>query len=127
MRREIYTEACFPGNRSRSGFDFSSSETETLVRELHRSDLIDDANNVAFVGGPGTAKTPFATAIGVRISSQSCRFYSTVELVKCPRADESTGTIQIDRQSPRPPDLVILDELGCLPFDPQPEQCSSIC
>ena len=59
--------ARFPAYRDLNGFDFTSSEiNEALVRQLHRCDFIDDANNIVLIGGPGTGKTHIATAIGVR-------------------------------------------------------------
>ena len=55
--------ARFPAYRDLAGFDFASSEVnEALVRQLHRCDFLDDANNIVLVGGPGTGKTHIATA-----------------------------------------------------------------
>lgn len=62
--------ARFPAYRDLNGFDFSSSDVnEALVRQLHRCDFLQDANNIVLVGGPGTGKTHIATAIGSRPSS----------------------------------------------------------
>jgi hypothetical protein len=59
--------ARFPAYRDLSGFDFTSSEVnEALVRQLHRCDFLEDANNIVLIGGPGTGKTHIATAIGVQ-------------------------------------------------------------
>ena len=59
--------ARFPAYRDLNGFDFSSSEiNEALVRQLHRCDFLDDANNIVLVGGPGTGKTHIATALGIQ-------------------------------------------------------------
>ena len=45
--------ARFPAYRDLAGFDFASSEVnETLVRQLHRCDFIEPADNVVLVGGP---------------------------------------------------------------------------
>ena len=64
--------ARFPVYRDLAGFDFASSEVnEALVRQLHRCEFMDDANNVVLVGGPGTGKTHVATAVvrAVRVNS----------------------------------------------------------
>src|SRR3546814_10819000 len=44
--------ARFPVYRDLAGFDFTSSEVnEALVRQLHRCDFIDIADNIVLVGG----------------------------------------------------------------------------
>ena len=59
--------AKFPAYRDLSGFEFDQSTVdEALIRSLHRCEFLDDAQNVVFVGGPGTGKTHLATAIGVQ-------------------------------------------------------------
>jgi DNA replication protein DnaC len=59
--------ARFPNYRDLAGFDFASSEVnETLARQLHRCESMEDAHNVVLVGGPGAGKTHLATAVGVR-------------------------------------------------------------
>ena len=59
--------AKFPVYRDLAGFDFAHSEVnEALVRNLHRCEFIDKANNVVLVGGPGTGKTHIATALGIQ-------------------------------------------------------------
>jgi DNA replication protein DnaC len=77
--------ARFPAYKDLTGFDFTSSEVnEALVRQLHRCEFIDNADNVVLVGGPGTGKTHLATALGVQAVEhhrKKVRFFSTVELV----------------------------------------------
>ena len=59
--------ARFPAYRDLAGFDFANSEVnEALVRQLHRCEFMDDAQNLVLVGGPGTGKTHIATALGVQ-------------------------------------------------------------
>ena len=59
--------ARFPAYKDLTGFDFASSEVnEAMVRQLHRGDFIDGANNVVLIGGPGTGKTHIATALGIQ-------------------------------------------------------------
>jgi len=50
--------ARFPAYRDLAGFAFPESQVdEALVLALHRCEFIEDAQNVVFVGGPGTGKT----------------------------------------------------------------------
>lgn len=45
--------ARFPAYKDLAGFDFASSEVnEAMVRQLHRGEFIDGADNVVLIGGP---------------------------------------------------------------------------
>jgi DNA replication protein DnaC len=112
--------ARFPAYKDLTGFDFASSEiNEALVRQLHRCDFTDNAHNLVLIGGPGTGKTHVATAIGVQAVEhhrKKVRFFSTVELVNALEQEKAQGKVgQLSDRLGRL-DIVILDELGYLPF-----------
>jgi DNA replication protein DnaC len=112
--------ARFPAYKDLTGFDFASSEiNEALARQLHRCDFTDNAHNLVLIGGPGTGKTHIATAIGVQAVEhhrKKVRFFSTVELVNALEQEKVLGKVgQLSDRLARL-DLVILDELGYLPF-----------
>ena len=114
--------ARFPAYKDLTGFDFTSSEVaEALVRQLHAGEFMAGAHNVVLIGGPGTGKTHIATALGVQAVEhhrKKVRFFATVDLVNAleqEKALNKAGQLA-DRLSKL--DLVILDELGYLPFSP---------
>ena len=114
--------ARFPAYKDLAGFDFASSEVnEAMVRQLHRCEFIDGADNVVLIGGPGTGKTHIATALGVQAVEhhrKKVRFFSTVDLVNALEQEKALNRAgQIAERLLRL-DLVILDELGYLPFSP---------
>ena len=112
--------ARFPAYKDLSGFDFAASEiNEATVRQLHRCEFMDGAQNVVLIGGPGTGKTHVATAIGVQAVEhhrRKVRFFSTIELVNVLEQEKAKGKAGQLAESLVRLDLVILDELGYLPF-----------
>ena len=74
---------------------------------------------MVLVGGPGTGKTHIATALGIQAIEQHrqrVRFFSTVELVNALEQEKSQGKAGQLAHRLVHTDLVILDELGYLPF-----------
>lgn len=112
--------ARFPAHRDLAGFEFTqASVDESLVRTLHRGTFIDAAHNVVLIGGPGTGKTHLATAIGIEAiqrHGKRVRFFSTVELVNALEQEKLQGKAGQIAHRLVYMDLVILDELGYLPF-----------
>jgi DNA replication protein DnaC len=112
--------AKFPAYRDLSGFDFASSmANEALIRQLCGGDFMDTAQNVVFVGGPGTGKTHLATAISIQAIEhlhRRVRFFSTIELVNALEKEKQQGKAGQIAARLTHADLVILDEMGYLPF-----------
>jgi DNA replication protein DnaC len=112
--------AKFPAYRDLSGFDFASSmANEALIRQLCGGDFMDTAQNVVFVGGPGTGKTHLATAISIQAIEhlhRRVRFFSTIELVNALEKEKQQGKAGQIATRLMHTDLVVLDEMGYLPF-----------
>lgn len=60
--------ARFPAYKDLSCFDFAASEVrEALVRQFHRCEFMDAAENVVLIGGPGTGKSHVAVVLKARL------------------------------------------------------------
>jgi DNA replication protein DnaC len=112
--------AKFPVHRDLAGFDFEVSPVDRkLVTQLAGCEFTRAAHNAVLVGGPGTGKSHLATAIGVAGITEHgkrVRFYSTVDLVNALEREKAQGKAGRIAGSLLRMDLVILDELGYLPF-----------
>ena len=111
--------ARLPAVKDLDAFVFDDTPiNEGLVRSLYSGSFLPGRRNVVLVGGTGTGKTHLATAITTNVVRAGARgrYFNTVDLVN--RLEEETrlgkaGTLaaQLSRL-----DLVVLDELGYLPF-----------
>src|SRR5471030_715055 len=112
--------AKFPVHRDLAGFDFDGSPVDRqLVMQLASMTFTEGAHNLVLVGGPGSGKTHLATAIGVAgimHHGKRVRFYSTVDLANALEQEKAQGRAGRIAASLLRLDLVILDELGYLPF-----------
>jgi len=121
IRYQLHS-AKFPVHRDLAGFDFAQSKVDqALIDELATLAFTEQAHNVVFIGGTGTGKTHLATALGVAgitRHNKRVRFYSTVDLVNLLEQEKATGKAGKLAFSLLRMDLVILDELGYLPFSP---------
>ena len=112
--------ARFPLHRDLAGFDFEASPVDRrLITELSDLAFSEVAHNAVLIGGPGTGKTHLATALGVSgitRHGRRVRFFSTVDLVNALEQEKAAGKAGRLAANLLNVDLVILDELGYLPF-----------
>ena len=113
------TAAKLPVIKDLSSFVFEGSPiNQGLVRSLHDGAFLANRRNLVLIGGTGTGKTHLAIAITANVVRAGARgrFFNLVDLVN--RLEDETrrgkaGTLaaQLARL-----DLIVLDELGYLPF-----------
>jgi DNA replication protein DnaC len=112
--------ARFPAHRDLAGFKYNESVVnEAQVRTLHGCEFLDETENIVFIGDPGTGKTHITTAIGVQAIvhyHRRVRFLSTIELVNARKLEKLNARQGRLANRLGHVDLVILDELGYLPF-----------
>lgn len=112
--------AKFPVHRDLTGFDFEQSKVDReLIHELATLSFTEAAHNAVVIGGTGTGKSHLATVLGVSGitgHAKRVRFYSTVNLVNLLEQVKAAGKAGRLAFSLLRMDLVILDELGYLPF-----------
>ncbi len=111
--------ARFPAYRDLSGFDFTHTRRRNACAPLHRGDFMTQKLKVSCWRRAGPGKTHLATAIGVHAIAhlrRRVRFFSTVELVNELEREKAMGKAGTLALRLTHADLVILDELGYLPF-----------
>jgi DNA replication protein DnaC len=101
--------------------DFAFADTpinEQLVRDLAGGNFLSQQRNVVGVGGTGTGKSHIAIGITrscIRLGRKA-RFFNAVDLVNQLEAETKTGRAGRLAEKLTRVDLVVIDELGYLPF-----------
>lgn len=101
--------------------DFTFADTpvnEQLILELAKGVFLDQQRNVIAIGGTGTGKSHIAISIvrSVIRLGKKARFFNAVDLVNKLEAEVKLGRAGRIADSLTRVDLVVLDELGYLPF-----------
>jgi len=111
--------AKFPLDKDLDRFDFTVTPiNEMQVRHLYTGGFLADYTNVIMVGGTGTGKTHLAIAIARQTirDGRKARFFNALDLVNQLEQEKlnNRGGRLVDRMGRH--DLVVIDELGYLPF-----------
>ena len=113
------TIAKLPLAKDIDDFDFAGTPiNETQVRDLATGGFLGEQRNAVLIGGTGTGKTHLAIAIArscIRGGARA-RFFNTVDLVNRLEAEARQGRQGRIADYLARMDLIILDELGYLPF-----------
>lgn len=115
--------ARFPARKSLEEFDFDHArglKRETLAH-LGTLDFIAAKENVIFLGPPGTGKTHLGTGIAIRACQAGHRvlFATASEWVDRLATAHHAGTLQEELRKLLRYPLLVIDEVGYIPFEPE--------
>jgi DNA replication protein DnaC len=114
------TRARFPVIKTLDSFDFSAipALNKAQVLELSRGSFIDRRENVILIGSYGTGKTHLAIALSIAACRQGkrVRFYTAAGLIN--ELLEAQAQLRVSKLEATLAkcDLIVLDELGFVPF-----------
>ena len=119
LRRRI-KQARFPYIKTLEDYDFSliPSLNKNKVLLLAQGDFVDKKESVVFLGNPGTGKTHLSIALGLCAlkKGKKVRFYTANGLAnELLEAQQEYRLVRLEKQW-LAQDLVILDEIGYVPF-----------
>ena len=118
--RNRLSVARFPVIKGLETFDFSAVKeiNQQMVLQLASSDYLDRKENIIFIGAAGLGKTHLATSLGVAACKKGkrVRFYTTAGLINEMLEAKDSHTLNRLQARLLRFDLVILDELGYVPF-----------
>ncbi|HHV77969.1 MAG TPA: ATP-binding protein [Syntrophothermus lipocalidus] len=118
--RRLINQARFPLKKTLDSFDFGQIPglSQTKVLTLSRCQFIRDKENIILAGNSGTGKTHLAIALGISAAQLRYKvgFYTAAGLVN--ELTEMEGEKKLSRFQKQwlRYDLVIVDELGYIPF-----------
>ena len=117
--RNRIKRAKFPQLKDLDNFDFKESAVDEItIRHLYEGDFLQEKKNIIFMGASGTGKTHLASSIGLNLIRQShkVRFWNLVDLVNELEKEKEQNMTGFIAQRMSKFSLIILDEMGYLPF-----------
>jgi DNA replication protein DnaC len=114
--------ARFPARKTLEEFDFAfqSSLRRETVLHLGQLDFIAGKENVVLLGPPGTGKTHLSIALGIRacLAGHRVAFRTATEWVALLADAQRQGRLDDELARLQRIPLLIVDEVGYIPFDP---------
>lgn len=126
QRQRLIKAARFPALKELAEFDFSAVPTlnKAALLDLSRGEYLVRREPVLFVGNPGLGKTHLAIALALTACRQGrkVRFWTAASLANELLLAQDEHRFNRFLAHTRKLDLVVLDELGFIPFSPQAAQ-----
>ena len=116
----LLKQAQFPKQKTISNYDFSRSNiNQESINQLCHGNFIEEYTNIIFYGTPGSGKTHLASAIGreLCIKGKKVLFQTCCILVQELMKAKSNLTLTNYFKKMLGYDLIIIDELGYIPFE----------
>jgi DNA replication protein DnaC len=115
--------ARFPGRKSLEEFDYDHARglKRDVIAHLGTLDFVTARDNVVFLGPPGTGKTHLATGIAIRACQAGHRvLFATASQWVARLADaHHAGRLQAELIRLGRYPLLVIDEVGYIPFEPE--------
>jgi DNA replication protein DnaC len=115
-------EAHFPVLKEMADFDFSAlpSLNKARILDLARGEYIPKHETLIFIGNPGLGKTHLSISLALSACRQGrrVRFWTAAGLVNELLAAQEQNRLHRLIASAQKQDLIVLDELGFIPFTP---------
>ena len=120
MIQKRIKDARFPVLKELADFDFSAipSLNKAMILDLARGEYLQKRQSIIFIGNPGLGKTHLATGLALTAcrNKHKVRFWTAANLVnELLQAQDEHRLHRVIAQALKL-DLVVLDELGFIPF-----------